>query len=366
MAFNCIKYTKLVRGTIHFDFRTNIPVPWNWDVVGTDVRKKMACFEPHDDYSYTLNAQERINRYCSGRSFGMRNTKIFVDPNVKTPRDIFRNSGYMITRDPLIASWYVIPALSDRQITWFMYDFIAYDNATNTLYLFDIADGDINRDRMTDSRIDEVKMEKLKDWAKGNGWQTWQNTITKKQCCDILPPFEIYKEILSTPNGKPRRYPYVSEANIPLDFPVDINVDTLDIWSRMRLSDASIFRKALINSNWREYPVTVLYFLMKECDFSEYLRNNAEQAFIDILKQVGYNRDYTIEALLENVIVQPKDWNMLQDYLVHKYELPETGGYLSDTHFSYNTGAWLRKRVLAKPLKIDKPTSCSILMDMLR
>ena len=209
-------------------------------------------------------------------------------------------------------------------------------------------------------------MEKLKEWANGNGWQTWQNTITKKQRCDILPPFEIYNEILSTPDSKPRKFCYVSEANLPLDFPVDINVDTLDIWSRMRMPDAPVFRKALINSNWREYPVTVLYFLKRECYYSEYLREHAEQAFIDILKQVGYNKDYTMEALLENVIVQPKDWNMLQDYLMHKYEIPETGGYLSDANFSYNTGAWLRKRVLMKPIKIDKPTSCSILMDMLR
>ena len=156
MAFTCIKYDKLVRGTLHFDFRTNIPVPWNWDVTGMDVRKKMACFEPKDDYSYAQTALERINRYCSGRNSCMRNTKIFVDSNVKTPRDIFRNSGYTITRDPMMASWYVLPAWPTRQITWFMYDFITYDNISNTLYLFDIADGDINRERMTGSRIDEV------------------------------------------------------------------------------------------------------------------------------------------------------------------------------------------------------------------
>lgn len=317
------------------------------------IKNKMACFND----AYPRRLAHEVIWWRSENSCLPENSKIFVSSKVRTARDLFRHSGYQITRNPDNAAATIIPVLPNKN-PWFRFDVATYYAEGKVLTLYSV-----NRNeelRKSDVPYTSDDWMQVQQHFRNRNLTFYQEDFFSDAICEFLPSVEEYRDILTDRHAG---YSYLTEESIDVQYPMEISVETLRIWSHYR--DCEMLARQICTSNWVEYPTTLVTFLKQERETVNMNRYGGAN-FKMILDKIGYDYWESVDRILEDRIIQPKDWNMLQSYLMSKMGLTDQGGFVSQE--SYNDTAkmarFFRKRMAVKPVMIGQPALYQNLIQM--
>lgn len=302
---------------------------------------KMACFAdkakvelPHyviqDNTSWYINAGE----------------KIWVAPKCRVPRDVFRNSGYHLVRNIEDANTIIIPEINNDYLVYYG-NLIVSDPARKAVCIYTVNRNEGTRQPAYYKDLNG-DFEALKKKFEYRDATILTADFDKKIAVELLPKVEEWKALLT--NQYPARK-YMMELTVPVEYPVEISVETLSLWKRA--NDMNMLAKAIVASNWKEYPATLLYLLTTEKDT---IHNYGGPQMKLVLDQIHYDKYGDPDDILKDEIIQPKDWNMLQAFIMAELGLPENGGFISkDTYRDNDYTGLIQKRYAVKPLYIKEP-----------
>lgn len=337
--YQFVEYENLVTGTLQFtrynqirEFRTNLR--------SRQTLHKVACFG--DTPSAALPHYAIANNTAWYINVGV---KVWMSPKCRTPRDLVRNSGYKFVRDINDADFIIIPEVPSN-LSVFKGNVIVLEKPTRTLCIFSITKEAGISSGATELTDEEYKS--MKDRFDYRDADILAYCPEKKLPVQLLPKCDEWKALLI--NQYPGRK-YMTELAVPINYPIDINVETLMIWKHA--NDKNMLAKSIVASNWKEYPVTLLYFLTVEQQNMNVF--GGEQMKL-VLDQIGWDKYADADDVLENRMIEPKDWNLLQDFIMATLDLPPEGGYIDEDKIRYSDyNDIVRKRVAVKPLKITEP-----------
>lgn len=319
--------------------------------VHTRVSKHSIAWLGKNHHSYDVGLGYFMN-CCSISVPNGSECKLYIHPKCKTARDHFRNSGYKLVKTPEKADYTVLPTLPNTyklSSFWYTYDIAVLDISTNNLFMYDVSWCNPNYDSVSDAQKNSIL-----SLFPSTQYKVVDGVFRRRMC--FLPKGYGYEDmILDTYSD---RY-YVMEEDVELKSSVDISLDTLMIWDKC--SDKDIIAKSICQSNWREYPVTLLYFL-KTNDFYYYTGNKD----FEVVKQ-SLNYKLCTDEALNNKLIEPKDWNMLQSYIMAKFGVGENGGYInSSDYFDIPTmlRSVMRARFVIAPINITVPTTYGNILSM--
>ena len=350
--YTCIDFDKLFIGALRVGYDGRLSET-HTQYCGREVKNKMVAFSINCPLA---NAKDDIETDCYMFVHPTYTESVFVTPEVRLSRDVIRNSGYKITRDPDKAEVVVIPATRE---TYLRYEFnvVVFDKHSKSLFLYSFNRKDSTRSEYSvkyDDDFDLVK-EMFKDEEQ---YVLFQDKILDRAYATILPRYQGYKDLLL--NTYPDRH-YAMETKLRCLMPIEINIETLEIWRRS--DDADMVQKSIAQSNWQDYPVTILCFLKNDCP--SWFCDAPNNAFKLVLEQIGWqDRRYPLAALMQDRVIQPKDWNLLQSYLMYRLGVDEDGGYTKIDTYNKLTwyGPFFRKRFVVSPYKITTPQTFDNLM----
>lgn len=342
-----IEYSRLYTGSLVFRGYGGIYYA-DSEVSPLVYRRKLACL------GFDKSAQYLINEACDVWGPNKNGESLFVCSDCNTPRDLYRNSGYKIVRDPEKAD-YVVVQEQKHWLRTFKYDVAFYEPDTKALHLLTVRHN--SGIRQFDETVLDDDWEKITLYfAELGGDMLLQNDLVKGRACYIIPNYEVYSEILQKtyPNRK-----YCYEHSVSIDYPTEINMETLKVWEKY--SDFNMLAKAIISSNWTEYPATLLVFINNEAKMVQYYGG---QAMKDVLNQIGFDKYARTENILEGSVIEPKDWNLLQEWSLYKLGVPKTGGYANmDDGSEYKR--FVREKRACAPLYISSGVEFSNLKAMM-
>lgn len=328
---------------------------------GRDFKNKTACLCTNYPSARALDELDRECCLVTVSPISSYN-KLFVCPEVRTSRDIIRNSGYKIVRNPDDADYTVVPVPnSDNPFPLLFCNLALVDNETNSLYLYTVVKG--FRNTRLDPGEYAANYQKIHDFFCSATYQNWEfvyDSLVENGCVSIISRYQVYSDIIS--NQYPHKI-YVYETYLKKLCPVEFNIEALEIWSKC--SDINILEKSICNSNWEEYPATLLIFLKKELTNSS-LEGATSRNFQLVLDTIGYDRRKSVETILGDKLIQPKDFNMLQKYIMYKLGVSENGGFTDKFSFYPDYNGLFRVKLAVAPLKLSVPTTFSNILQLLK
>ncbi len=360
------KYRHLSTGTLRLRDDGTISVT-GYTIRKRAIQNKMALFRPNvTDYNnipvHRLSARSFLQYSLSTRA-AREACSVYVYPECGLSRDIIRSSGYKIVRDPAKANCCLVPAF-DGIIHQFVYDIISVNRDDSTLCLYSIANN-LNYIQDHSAFFDAIK-QKLGEL----GEEVIGDRITKSASCVIVPQCDGYIDILN-PTEETKHRCYMSELSLPLEYPNDITVENLLLWRNLAAQSPTLLEQLLTKTNWQEYPATLCTWLYTEISDSRlFYSQNANTKLM--LQTIGYSNRGSLTDMLKRRIVEPKDWNLLQDYILAKYNLAATGGFLTKIRNDnrkwnvYDTQLSLvRNAFCVAPLKINTPMLYENILELL-
>ena len=316
---------------------------WPHHVLGTI--NKMACVNVTNDWDLvSMLAQDTENPTISPGS------TIYVASECKTGRDTFRNSGYSITRSPDKADAIVVPdvnAKSFYSVTGL--SLVAYDPEKDELHLYSVS-----KPGYLVSQLTDTDLVSLRKYVRDKGFEPLE-VNREKITVWFIPKCDEIRDILEKriiPNK-----PYIQESKVPIKASTQISPETLMFWEN--IDDPNLLTRTICTSDWMDYPVTLYVFLVyfkQAQNSSTNWYGYANNDFRRILKSIGYegyvNMDWALNA---ERMISPKDYEMLQSYLMMHLGLDENGGFISSSAFAKIHKClrpFLRQRVAVKPMTI--------------
>lgn len=358
MSKHCIKYGKLCKGNITFNFDGTANII-NYEIHRQEVFKKMAFFDG-GLVKYQNTPEYLIHRTCAQKQYkaNYEGTKIYIDPKCRTPRDLFRQSKYKIVRNPDDANFFVVP---ETKKNYFYMTFNVAGSSCGNLYLYNVIFNSNQLGCSQDERIDNAHFEAIKKAFDERGMTMLTDDPNIKRYCYFIPKYDIYEEILC--NERPDRA-YCTETYLYIDYPTTINLETLLLWSKYSKKDTEALRKAILVSNWRDYPYTILTFIEKTCNDLVY---NPDPQFKLVLDTIGYNHYRSLQDECSGKIISSEDWNLAQEFALAQIGISKEGGYISwDDFRNSNYHDLVRLKIAVAPLKIDKPMLYDDLLEILK
>lgn len=285
----------------------------------------------------------KANRYIYPGSFDAsripkKGDTIFLSSSCQLPRNIVRGD-YAITIKPDNADYIVIP---NGPFECQKVDYNIAVKYNDSVIFLNITKGSCYCDTIGENDIALVEKE-LKNWF-GDDVEAYYDFDMKKKYAYFTKKIEEIKDIVleTYPTRK-----YIYERFLDYDAPTKISVDTLLIWSKL---DDELREKAIVSSDWKNYPFTVWNFTRKY----NMTYGCKTQAFIAVK---NYLEDYYSSYSIDRNFVTAKDWNMFQRWIMKITGIPETGGtipfsiYKNLTEFEKEV---LYKRVAVKPYFLDE------------
>lgn len=334
--------------------KPNGAVDWSsYNIRSRAVINKMALvFSTQTDFSYCFPLSSlRCNKtfhYLPLKERERREaTSLYVYPEVRISRDLIRRSGYKIVLNPEKADYCILPAFRNA-FRDFRYDIMAYNEAGDVLHLFTVTN---YKDEIDDAAF----FSRAKDALLRVGLKVIGDKLLKNSMCYIIPKADAFIDALCpSPDMADRKY--ISESQLPLDYMNTITVENLLLWEKLADSDSKLFEQVITAANWRDYPVTMCMFFSLVCPFGRlFYSANGSTKFM--LETIGYSRNDNIEKMCKDKIVQPEDWNMMQDYIMAKFEVEQKGGFTDSKCYSTSDRLldFTRSKLCIAPLHIDSP-----------
>lgn len=337
-----VKYKKLIYGSFYFDNFGNGRIRSHREVHSLGTNGRIALLANQDDPFRLLRSKIRDSRTSAIiHPFN----KIFIAPECKFRRDIFRNNGYTIVRKKEDAERIVVPPV---KITGKRhYNIAVYDDLKETLELYYTVNSEYRKTINHDEDRETIKKyfsESGKRILIINFKDLKANFVSR--CEEYFAIAELPDDIWAYDSK------YISEVVVPFNNqPVQINVETLDLWYHCK--DSNVLESAICNSNWQEYPITLRMFL-KYC----------VPTFVPKNKTV-YEILADIDAKSKEIT--PKDWDMLQQFALYRCNVSENGGFTNVNTFLDNPfSRFIKARVQAVKHPIQEETNFENLIESLR
>lgn len=280
-----------------------------------------------------------LNSPCEGDT-------LYVEPKARIFRDLLRNSGYKITRSPEKADAVIIPEPDPSDFCSHDYKLLAYDYENNRLFMCTV-----NRSPRASEDVSEEDIALLLKKMRCLFGEDLEFFYCSGLKCSfrmtLVPPIESYLDILED------KYPdriYTSDEYVRFTPTSEINIETLEVWSRITEDD--ILEKCIAGCDWHKYPYTLHVFL------------NAEHTY-DLRRVTSKSVNMALEFIHSSTerAIEPEDWNMLQQWVMHKLGLDscEKAWIDMDKYQSLdmNYRSVLRTKVAASPVLIDRPDMCN-------
>jgi hypothetical protein len=338
-----VDYKRLLLGTIEFNFD------------GT-IKRRHAHIRDREivHKDAVLSATRCLSDLLERRTFHYlpRRSRLFVSSDVKMPRDLLRKSGYELKRDPDSAYATVIPYLPKR-LTKYEYNIAFLDREAGDLYLYSIEHSGAEKPELSDEQKETVRNCFF-------GCECLTNDPGERYFAHFISKCQEYHDLI---NGTYPSRNYIFENNVNLyDIPVQITVENLLLWEKV--DDRNLLRKTILNSNWREYPLTLCVFLRL---YHRYIDSTSDIPFKQVMRQIKYESDFNIQHLVEGIQVEPQDWNMLQMYILAKMGLKEEKGFVNvhDYLDVEKLRQFIPMKVAVRTLKIDQPMLVDNLLEMI-
>lgn len=253
--------------------------------------------------------------------------KVWVHPKCITSRDVIRNT-YDIVRNVDTADIVVMPSIKSHK-----FDFEGSRNciiATSDKNMFLIELIESYRPKyygsgyVTESDTSVINnnqtwfINELRKWFKrclGEDLVSFDFHFNKN--ITIFPAYEPYIDTLTKTSTSQM---YILENDLPMDMPNKITAESLSILHRS--NDFNMMSKMIISSDYEKYPITVREFLRIWWDRerADFMRDNKLRAVWEAVNNIYDNG---------NGYISPKDYEMMQDYLMRLFGIDEMG-YLSD------------------------------------
>lgn len=343
-------------GHIDFNMR-NEPIPHlAHEVVSeTRLKNKFICVQ-NDDSCYASPSIYMRNQLKTPL---FRDTSIYISPECKINRNMYRKScGYKIVRDKEKADRIVVPDINPITMRYSRYlvsaHIFVYDKYSNALFGYTVDRGTSWRPLVSGDKEKDIAA--IKSLFKLKEVICNDNLFTIS--AQLFPNCEEWKEMFDLDYVHLQKYIY--ESNVPLDFNNIISPELLQLWTYEK--DSEFLRDNICTSNWRDYPFTMRNFLEYFIKIPMYgsVRNKEWSYVTDT---IGYSND---PINRETDLIQPKDWNMFQNFLLYRngLEMNSKGGFVPyttpeiDHHF-------LRQKHALSPLFIDKPMTWQNLQSIL-
>lgn len=340
-----IDYDELYLGTIVFNYDNSLSVHRNRYSTRETLHKSAVLCD-----NEILNLSYEIHRTPHIRTFTYGIKKIFVSSDVKTPRELYRKSGYEIKRNPDDADVTVLPYL-EKRLPRFDYDVAVYDPDTKRLSLLKLPEENGETLELSQAQKDAI-------YIRFGGLLLTSDF--KRHFAFLIPKCQEYFDLIQ--HTYPSRL-YIFEDRLELtDLPVTISLETLLLWEK--IDSHNLLRKTILNSDWRDYPVTLCAFL--RTNFRT-INSCTDTAFKNVCRQIRYDSEMSIEDLISGTIVQPKDWNMLQSYILKKMGVDGDKGFVSLASYgkAKNLVRFLPRRFAVSALTITQPMATDHLLEMI-
>lgn len=326
-------------------------------------KKKYLVFGP--------NNNQDIRSFLNYNSKQVQNnSKLFISPSCKTPRDMFRNSGYKIVRDKNNADIIVVPNIEHSEIV-FNANIVSYISYNNTLVLFNARNlDDVDKYVVAKIKTDKYFIDDINNiikyylFSRDERDKIAQSCINEylnlidSRCVFSIPYIEEYKEIFLNKYTN-----YATVSNVPFTPSRDIDLDTLIIWyNQLKAQKRDLAFASMACSNFKEYWFTII-MLLKLTDNSYNIPDK-------------YDMFVKNRTLSDDFVVLAKDWNLYQDFIMYmiKWHTKDNVTSLSiasqflgcDYEFRLVSHLFLKAGLVVKPMYIKEDTQLSVLKSLLR
>ena len=350
-----IKFTQLIPGTVILDNYGNVKVRTHGEST-KDIKGKVAYLPLTDN---DKNPRNLIGLKDSSRLCWPKTGKtLYVCKESHVPRALLRNSDYKITINRDNADFVVIPAPTEEEVSTRVFN-IAYlvqnSGKLNMLYYFTLNyPWGHDEDKANPEDVTKIKEEIKRRIPTGEDEtsQFFGKDELELQTMHFFKDVQEYEDILTdaiydSETGRPR-YKIVLDTELNIDSTNEITPEMLVIWSKMN-DDKNILAKHIIGSNWQKYPCTIAVLLN---DMNIMFYGGEQMKYV--MKSIDYDYYKYNGTFKPNQLIQPEDWNMLQEYVMLKAGMKPEGG------FKVQRGSGLGKFVhyaeCVKPCKITEPT----------
>lgn len=341
---NIVTYARIYLGTIEFSYNGTLK-PHTTLMGGRNVRNKVAVLSKGDFKSI----REIMENRC--RSYVWCGSSLYISSDVKMPRDVIRKS-YAIKREPEKAEYTIIPYL-ERNLTHFEYDVAFFDESANSLYLYTVERHGTDTVEVSPERKDAI--------MKAFPSRVCLSDDVTPQHVQLVPICQEYFDLIR------KTYPdrkYVFEDKIEIENPpAKFSVENLLLWEK--IEESNLLRKTILNSDWRDYPITLCAFLI--ASDHKYINQCNDLAFKNVMRQIRYDSSFSLIDLIKGTDVTPKDWNLLQEYVLAKCGIREDKGFVdADTYRAAgDLRVLLPKKIAVKAMKINEPMLTDNLVELL-
>lgn len=342
-----IKYRNLYVGSIKLTLENTVNASC-MQYSGREYTNKIAafCTENNCNVLSALTARTYVTPF-----YEWSNEKLYISSNVKTRRDIFRNSGFKIKLNPEDADYTVVPDLPEK-ITTFKYDLIIRHRRNNDLFLYCINRPKYSSDGRTEMLQEDFKL--VKDYFKEEYYEFFQEGFLDtmySQTMWLIPNCTEYADIIQ------KKYPernYVKVSSVKLTYPNTLSVETLDLWRRN--NDDEMLRNTMCASDYIKYPFTTSMFINNERPTLPYTENSG---FRKLMRDIGYDKSQSIPSMFYCREIAQEDWNLWQEYIMMRCGLPKEGGWISvkqdEGKMIMKMKDYIQYRIAAKPKFISTP-----------
>jgi len=340
-----IDYDELCMGTIDFDYGGSTTVHRSlYRTRETRGKSAILCDNEIVNLSYEMHNLYGVKHY----NYAIK--KIFVASDVKVPRELYRKNGYEIKRDPDDADVTILPYL-EKRLPRFEYDVAVYEPERKRLSLLALPREDGKMLELSQAQIDAIT-------TRFGG--ALVSADFGPHYAFMLPKCQEYFDLIQ--NTYPTRK-YMFEDDFDLeDVPVTISPETLLLWEK--IDSSNLLRKTILNSDWRDYPVTLCAFL--RLNFRS-INSCNDVAFKNVCRQIRYDSDMSVVDLVRGTTVEPKDWNMLQSYILKKMGVDGDKAFVSfDSYMNAkDLRRFLPRKIAVSALTISQPIATDNLLEML-
>ena len=332
-------YTDAVSKVLYFNHKTNtILFSGGYWSYGKSSQGRMACVDALNADSPNFITRWKT-RYTSKPKEG---DTLYVSSGSKIPRDLLRNSGYKITRDKDKADYVVIPE-AETQSSYKGYICALRDGGCFEWY--DLRDNHTSDNiRPTGLQLDIIERRLKEQFSPIEVYKSVEGiklTFTK----DITEHEELF-------TGRAAKY--VLDTQVALVPSTTINPENLDIIARMPEFNAKM--KILMSSDFQKYPYTMCKFFENTLALDYGYKYGDQVNWM--MKAVHYDQ-YDGRGCYPQ-LVEPEDYNMLQDWIFYQLGVSGNAGLISpgkvgDLRTGYRES--ILRKTAVKKLKIDQPMS---------
>jgi len=346
--FRAIHFDRLFSGSVGIDYQGDINIR-SWEEKSRDIKGRVA-YLPLDYYSRQSVKECLAAEDNSSAVWPKTGKKLWICKESRIPRALLRNSDYKITIDKENADYIVVPELTDDEVSQRVDDLIYIRTnsvGTSLFYLtFNRGYEYQNSKEKTDEilpKIEAALKEKFCIFEDEDVLELIHHPEYDMTTVYFVKNTPEIEQILTGNMVKD----YIVDTRIRITAPTEMTAEALQIWSKME-DGREMMAKAVIASDWQNHPVTTCVFLN-----AYNLRYYGGEQLRYVQKCVNYayyERNSTFPAEL---IVQPEDWNLLQDWLMLRAGMGPEGGFKvqrgeGDTKF-------IRYAECIKPLHISEP-----------